>query len=1346
MSDVFHVSWWFSFLGQWLPWWLLCVVISCAALPLVLNVFRGLADRGAGLAAGAGIALSTFITWGLTLEWFSGRHPAGVIRALLFLLGAAIVAAGAWPAFRPSSAGGRKPFRRAAPGVAAGLLLAILGLVHLPFGGFAVWAAILLLAGCSAVVLWSDPKATVRAIRQTAVPFLASQALFLLAFVFFLNVRSYIPYATYDTGMWGAEKFGNLTHLNSVMRSDSMPPIDAWFISQPTNYYYGGHLTVAVLAKAIVKPARTAFNLGLATVFGLTFAMGFSFVFNLVHAFPRRWKAGRWSRTKLLSGVLWHRGMGWGVLGAFAIAFFGNLDAWQQLATRDPQGVRWDVENRLAGAGSTAGGELADTTSLSNEEIYAVVERRYAEEGRERAELERLLEEDASALEQPDPGIVEKHRQRLAEISSLVRAAVRDLREGRSQPLTEDERRVVAQLRMNQPGYLRFSPENLAVIDFWRSSRAYKSSPPGDPTVGTITEFPYFSAILGDLHPHHMAIPYSLLILCATLSLLRKSSRMVPTDCAWFRRNAVDLIAMGVAIGMVFPVNIWDAVVMAPMLGVALIVSLKGVACGRHWRWIAWAGMMVLVILVVSLIWNSQNGAVLLFARFKAVILGVAAIVAGHFAVDRFQKLAPARMGILASVWVIGVGLTFVSGYSHGARARGEWELTYIEAKRAAELAASDPQSANAPEGEQPGYAIAQIEARKPAPPFHAGGRDAIIFLLIAAGAASWALWSNTPLKNWWTAAGSAYAACGGIALFTILPFKAFFQSPLYQARPLFTSLMPPRLDGSLFQTAGRFWDEFMSRSPVNGFQAELRTDLRDVLVHWGLFLVPILVLWIARSVQLSLRWKEGRSFAFWMSLLAIFFFALNYMTKWAGPLALSLTAASLVLALVRRRDADSPLWVFMTAAFFFLWFVEALHFDDNYTGVYERYNTPFKILYPLWPIMAGGMTVALHGLARRLRPREPFHAATYLEILAEPSWIAALGVGCFAVLPLVAKLGFPLLTAAWGAVMALVLAAVVAALALPFLRGRGLDASRCIIGAIRCGVHQSPAWLLVAVVLVAGLLYPYSATASRTRSFFHKPLESYISEGPEIKTYTERTLDALAYLANKPDRAEDFAAIEWLLANVKERAVILEAPGEHGYSADGRIATTTGLRTLLGWSHHERQWRGYDKPVDRKLAARFAPFFEFHELRLQDIAAAYVPANLPEDQKARLKQLAAGPRENLPANLAEALPDLAEVNQFRIAERILREDAGTLTVMQIVDKVLQHGKAIYEAPSFDDRTRELIRFYQIDYVIVGSLERTMTTAAPLRKFNAWEKVFEQGSTAIYKVPADLRGGEGIGG
>ena len=105
--------------------------------------------------------------------------------------------------------------------------------------------------------------------------------------------------------------------------------------------------------------------------------------------------------------------------------------------------------------------------------------------------------------------------------------------------------------------------------------------------------------------------------------------------------------------------------------------------------------------------------------------------------------------------------------------------------------------------------------------------------------------------------------------------------------------------------------------------------------------------------------------------------------------------------------------------------------------------------------------------------------------------------------------------------------------------------------------VLKVPAFILAAILVLGGMWYPLTATPSKAGNFRNPP-----------------TLDGLAFL--RRDRAAEMAAIDWLRANVKRDAVVLEATGG-SYSAEGRVSMSTGNPTLLGWDFHERQWRGND-------------------------------------------------------------------------------------------------------------------------------------------------------------------------
>jgi YYY domain-containing protein len=76
-------------------------------------------------------------------------------------------------------------------------------------------------------------------------------------------------------------------------------------------------------------------------------------------------------------------------------------------------------------------------------------------------------------------------------------------------------------------------------------------------------------------------------------------------------------------------------------------------------------------------------------------------------------------------------------------------------------------------------------------------------------------------------------------------------------------------------------------------------------------------------------------------------------------------------------------------------------------------------------------------------------------------------------------------------------------------------------------------------------------------------------------------TLDGAAWVAQSaPD---EYAAIQWLNKNVAGSPVILEAPGQSYHPDESRVATFTGLPTVLGWAGHEVQWRGADPQISQR-------------------------------------------------------------------------------------------------------------------------------------------------------------------
>lgn len=106
------------------------------------------------------------------------------------------------------------------------------------------------------------------------------------------------------------------------------------------------------------------------------------------------------------------------------------------------------------------------------------------------------------------------------------------------------------------------------------------------PGFETINEFPAFSFILGDLHPHVLALPFTLVALTLTLAIaFRFQSRRAPSPRDWVRIGLT-----GAVIGSLYALNSWDF----PTYLLICAIVLWWVT-GYSWRPV---GMLVVVAIV----------------------------------------------------------------------------------------------------------------------------------------------------------------------------------------------------------------------------------------------------------------------------------------------------------------------------------------------------------------------------------------------------------------------------------------------------------------------------------------------------------------------------------------------------------------------------------------------------------------------------------------------------------------------------------------------------------------------------------------------------------------------------
>ena len=135
--------------------------------------------------------------------------------------------------------------------------------------------------------------------------FLFEEFLFLAGLIFWSFVRAHEP------SIHGLEKYMDFGFINSILRSNYFPPKDLWLSPGSINYYYFGHITVAVLTKLVFLNSVVTYNLMVATLFSFTLVVSFSIGGNLAYLSSTTAR-----KIKIL--VL-------GLIAAFLVTIGGNL-------------------------------------------------------------------------------------------------------------------------------------------------------------------------------------------------------------------------------------------------------------------------------------------------------------------------------------------------------------------------------------------------------------------------------------------------------------------------------------------------------------------------------------------------------------------------------------------------------------------------------------------------------------------------------------------------------------------------------------------------------------------------------------------------------------------------------------------------------------------------------------------------------------------------------------------------------------------------------------------------------------------------------------------------------------
>jgi len=166
---------------------------------------------------------------------------------------------------------------------------------------------------------------------------------------------------------------------------------------------------------------------------------------------------------------------------------------------------------------------------------------------------------------------------------------------------------------------------------WWRSTRVINTFQDGQSLDYTITEFPFFSFMLGDLHPHVMSLPFVAMAMGLALNVLRTPGvwglRVLRSGVAesarwgWPRRLARrwDVLVAALALGALGFLNSWDLPTFTALLFAALLLRAVHLrARGRQVRLRELAAFMAIFVAAEALLsapfyllFDSQAGGIL---------------------------------------------------------------------------------------------------------------------------------------------------------------------------------------------------------------------------------------------------------------------------------------------------------------------------------------------------------------------------------------------------------------------------------------------------------------------------------------------------------------------------------------------------------------------------------------------------------------------------------------------------------------------------------------------------------------------------------------------------------------
>lgn len=483
-----------------LCWWLLIVLLGWLAWPLAFAVFQPLRDRGYFFAKAFGWLLSGWFLW--------------VIASLELAMNSV---SNAW------------------------LTVLLLGILGVGFG----------------IKQWSQIR---RFWMRNWALLGVAELLFAGAFLFFVWIRMRNP------DIWqpwfGGEKFMEFAFLNGILRSPYFPPVDPHFAGGFINYYYFGIYLIAYLIKLTGIYAEVAFNLAIPMLFAMTVSHAFGVAYSAIRRPLKAPALAHHARSRSLA-VLEQD-----LAEDVDVAVAANGVEEEAVATpasahtvdgaeREQLGTDYEPHDVLLADDACQSGD--SSTPAISEPLGAPVER--GSENDKRSPNGKRVQSLAAPDRHLRPNEAHEfpwHKGLAAALLAPLFVTLIGNLDGLGQVIRNLANLSDSGFRSAIPGLeytvraysglgrVLAGQAQLAAYNFWDPSRVLPA---------TINEFPYWSFLFADLHPHLIGIPLSVLFLGMLLALMQEYS----TD--WTRawpRGLLLLFVFGLLLGTLASVNLWE--------------------------------------------------------------------------------------------------------------------------------------------------------------------------------------------------------------------------------------------------------------------------------------------------------------------------------------------------------------------------------------------------------------------------------------------------------------------------------------------------------------------------------------------------------------------------------------------------------------------------------------------------------------------------------------------------------------------------------------------------------------------------------------------------------------------